>query len=211
MRATDTLTVFGPRTAGHMSPVTISRRASSSLSSPWDIGTPTNGSWLAAGLQRWRPLVDAALPVQLGMDLAGAVDTEVLLVQLCDLRHQLGVPDRPRGGRSGPVGVVRGRSDLGGGVLQRHADRLDSVFVAVGVDALHDQRWPVELGPPRKSRPASRWAESTDAARGSPARARRVAARHRSWCRHASIRRSRPAGPSSAGSRGASRVGPLPA
>jgi hypothetical protein len=49
------------------------------------------------------------------------------------------VGDRPRRGRPGLGGVVGGRSDLGAGLGEDPADRLDSVLLLVLVDVV-DQR-----------------------------------------------------------------------
>ena len=70
-----------------------------------------------------------ALPVQLGPDLVGSVDVEVLRPDPLDLDLQLLVPDPA--GAQGPVagGVVGGGSEL-----QSGADRLDSPSTLPSID-----------------------------------------------------------------------------
>jgi hypothetical protein len=76
-----------------------------------------------------------ALPVKLGVNLPGAVDTEVLGMDLLDQRGGDRVGDRPRRGRPGPLRVVGARGDL-----QLLADRLDPVLLPVSVDELDNHR-----------------------------------------------------------------------
>ena len=81
-----------------------------------------------------------ALPVELGVDLPGTVDTEVDPVRDLDVLDQLGIANRARRRRPGPECVVATRGDLHAGLLQRGADRLDPDLapidhvVAMGVD-----------------------------------------------------------------------------
>jgi hypothetical protein len=70
-----------------------------------------------------------ALPVELGPDLVGPVDVEVLRPDPLDLDLQYLVPDSPGTGRALPGGVVGGGSELQGG-----ADRLDSPSGLPGID-----------------------------------------------------------------------------
>src|SRR5690606_1247940 len=81
--------------------------------------------------------------VELGVDLACAVDTEVGLVGDLDVLDELGVANRTRRGAPGLGGVVTARGDLDAGVLQHRADRLDPDLatidhvVAMGVEVGH--------------------------------------------------------------------------
>ena len=74
------------------------------------------------------------------MDLPGAVDAKVRLVDHPDVLGQFRVPDRPRGRRTRLGGVVGARGDLNVRVTQDLADRLDPEPVAVLVDVLDEHR-----------------------------------------------------------------------
>ncbi|GAB37649.1 hypothetical protein GOSPT_019_00010, partial [Gordonia sputi NBRC 100414] len=75
------------------------------------------------------------------MDLAGTVDPEVVGVHGADLTEHLAVTNCSwrLGLLWAQVGPDCGRSDLGVRVAQGRADRIDSVFVAISGDELHDQ------------------------------------------------------------------------
>ena len=83
-----------------------------------------------------------ALSAQLGMHLAGTVDAEVVGMHRADLGKEIPVTHHTRrlGLLGAQVGSYRGRSDLGGRIAQCRTDRIDSVFIAVSRDELHDQR-----------------------------------------------------------------------
>ena len=76
------------------------------------------------------------------MDFAGAVDAEIVGMHGADLTEDLAGTDHPWRLDSArtQVGSYRGRSDLGGRIAQCRTDRIDSVFIAVSRDELHDQR-----------------------------------------------------------------------
>lgn len=65
------------------------------------------------------------LPLEFGMDLPGAVDAEVVVVDLTNHTDQLRVPQRPHRGRTSLGGVVGARGDLDTRTAQGVADRLD--------------------------------------------------------------------------------------
>jgi hypothetical protein len=74
------------------------------------------------------------------VDLADAVDAEVLAVHPLDLDLQLLVGDRPWRGWPLLAGVVGARCDLDVGAGEGGADRLDSELVLVLIDVVDDQR-----------------------------------------------------------------------
>src|SRR4051794_16079501 len=94
------------------------------------------------------------LAAQLGVNLAGPVDAEVVAVHLLDQRRGYRVADRPCRGRPGPVRVIGARGDLHAGVLQHRADRLDPETALVLVDELDDRF---------SRRSSSAWAKNADA------------------------------------------------
>ena len=150
------------------------------------------------------------------MDLPGAVDTEVRPVGDLDVDDQLGVADRSRRRRPGLGGVVAARGDLHAGLVQHGADRLDPDLalidhvVAMGVDVgTLPGGGAVELRREESRRRPQDVVGPTQLAvlplqLGQPLRVAR------SWCPPGCRRRSRPAGPSCATSRGASRAGRPP-
>jgi len=81
-----------------------------------------------------------AFAVEFGVDLAGAVDTEVGLVSHPDVFAQFGIPHPARRGSPGVGGVVGAQGDLRAGVLQDGADRLDPEPVTVLVDVVDQYR-----------------------------------------------------------------------
>jgi hypothetical protein len=80
-----------------------------------------------------------AFATELLVDLADAVDAEVVVEDLLNQRLELLVPDLPRRGWAGLGGVVGARSDLGARIREGAADRLDSELASVLVDVV-DQR-----------------------------------------------------------------------
>jgi hypothetical protein len=104
-------------------PVNLGTRAPA----PYSSGLrPRAALW---GLSTHQPLHGAArdrdpFMVQLGVDLPGALDTQVRLVRDLDVGDQLGIAQRPRGRRPG-LRRVAARGELHTGLLQHGADRLD--------------------------------------------------------------------------------------